>query len=211
MGTGVLDGNAVHEAFMEAAAMIKPSFTISTIVNDAGEAVDLFCGDWKSSHRAACESYATAHTIEIAEKRPLVIASCGGYPHDINMIQAHKTLEAASHACIDGGMIVLLAECEDGIGRNDFLDWFETENSDALAERLCEKYQVNGQTAWSLLKKAENFDVRIITSLDESQTRKMRLKKIEMSREIFEGSGPGFILPSGARQRVAFSGIAQSR
>ena len=64
-------------------------------------------------------------------------------------------------------------------GRDDFLDWFEAGNSDALAERLCEKYQVNGQTAWSLLKKAENFDVQVVTSLDESQTRKMRIRKIE--------------------------------
>ena len=33
-----LDGNAVHEAFMEAAAMRTRRFAINTIVNDAGEA-----------------------------------------------------------------------------------------------------------------------------------------------------------------------------
>src|SRR3982751_20921 len=115
VGIGLLDGNVVHEAFVEAASMVKPSFAINTIVSDAGEAVDLFCGDWKTSHRAACDAYAEDRTVRITEKRPLVVASCGGYPYDINMIQAHKALEAASRACEDAGRVVLLAECRDGL------------------------------------------------------------------------------------------------
>jgi lactate racemase len=193
-----LDGNPVHEAFMEAVAKINPAFAVSTIVNDRGEAVDLFCGDWTASHRAACDAYAETHTIGIGEKRGLVIASCGGYPLDINMIQAHKALETASRACAKGGTIILLAECADGLGRKDFLDWFEAGDSVELAEKLCGAYQVNGQTAWSLLKKAERFDIRIMTSLDETVTGKMRLKKIESLDEAAR-SGPGYIVPFGAK------------
>ena len=94
------------------------------------------------------------------------------------MIQAHKALEMASHACLNGGTIIFFAECADGLGRNDFLKWFEAETSENLAENLCANYQVNGQTAWSLLKKSERFDIKIITSLSENETRKMRLQKI---------------------------------
>ena len=200
--TGLLIGNAVHAAFMEAVAKIDPSFAVSTIVDDAGRATDIYCGDWRTSHRAACDEYAARNTIEIAEKRDLVVVSCGGYPHDINMIQAHKALEAASHACKDGGTIVLLAECPDGMGRGDFLKWFEAENSDALAETLCEKYQVNGQTAWSSLRKAERFDIRMVTSLDERESAMMRLQKIGSIKTILAemGSGStGYILPHGAK------------
>jgi nickel-dependent lactate racemase len=200
--TGLLDGNAVHEAFIEAVAQINPSFAINTIVEDSGNAVDLFCGNWITSHRAACNAYAAEHTIKIREKRDLVIASCGGYPHDINMIQAHKTLEAASRACNEGGTIILLAECSDGLGRKDFLDWFEAENSNALARSLCANYQVNGQTAWSLLKKAEHLNVRIVTSLDESSIQRMRLCSSHSLGEALVGidtDGPGYVLASGAK------------
>src|SRR5262249_55194595 len=134
VGTALLDGNAVHEAFMEAVAKINPSFTINTIVDDSGQVIDMFCGNWITSHRKACETYAASHKIKIAEKRDVVIVSCGGYPHDINLIQAHKALEAASYACTDGGTIVLLSECSDGLGRKDFLDWFAAETSDALGD-----------------------------------------------------------------------------
>ena len=200
--TGVLDGNAVHEAFVEVVEQVPPSFSINTIVNENGEAVDLFCGDWISAHRAACEFYAARHTVEIGEKRDLVIVSCGGFPHDINLIQAHKALDTAARACSDGGKIIWLAECADGLGRNDFLSWFEAEDSKKLAEKLCEKYQVNGQTAWNLLRKAEKFDVRILTSLPEIETRLMRLHKArsfdEILAEIDENS-KGYMLPFGAK------------
>lgn len=202
VGTGILDGNAVHEACVEVVEKLPPSFSINTIVNDKGEAVDLFCGDWIAAHRKACEFYASNHTIEIAEKRDIIIASCGGFPFDVNMIQAHKALDMAARACREGGQIIFLAECADGLGRNDFLNWFEAENTKQLAERLCQSYQVNGQTAWNLLGIAERFKVRVITSLPENETRKMRLDKAHLLEDGLAGTGrnaKGYILPFGAK------------
>jgi lactate racemase len=200
VGTGILQGNAVHEAFMQVAAKINPSFAFNTIVNENGEATEVFCGDWISSHEAACEFYAEQNTVEIVEKCDIVIVSSGGFPHDLNMIQAHKTLESAAKACKDGGTIVFLAECADGLGRSDFLKWFESENSEKLAEKLCEKYQVNGQTAWSLLQKTEKFNVKIITSLTENETRRMRMHKARSIDEIiFDKDKKGYIVPFGAK------------
>ena len=198
--TGMLDGNAVHEAFMEVVRKLPPSFAVNTIVNESGEAIDLFCGDWISSHRAACESYALNHTIKVSEKRDLVIVSCGGFPHDINLIQAHKALDTASRVCNDGGTIIFLAECGDGLGRKDFLSWFEADNSNALAGKLCESYQVNGQTAWNLLRIAERFNIQIITSLPENETRLMRLQKARSLDEILSRSDSAqksYVMPFG--------------
>jgi nickel-dependent lactate racemase len=202
VGTGILDGNAVHEAFLAVASKLLPSFAINAITNDAGEAVEILCGDWISSHRAACEFYKAEHTIEIEEKRDFVIASCGGFPNDINLIQAHKTLDAAARVCKPGGTIILLAECADGLGRTDFLDWFAAENSAKLAERLCEKYQVNGQTAWNLLRIAEQFDVRVVTALSDEETRPMRVQKAHSSNKVLaaiNAATKGYILPRGAK------------
>ncbi|HKX82776.1 MAG TPA: nickel-dependent lactate racemase [Pyrinomonadaceae bacterium] len=202
VGPGRLDRNPVNEAFIEAASMTKVSFAINTIVNDDGEPIEVICGDWIRSHRAACEQFLADHKIKIAEKRPLVIASCGGSPHDLNMIQAHKTLEAASAACAEGGTIILIAECSNGLGRSDFLDWFESENSDDLARRLIDGYQVNGQTAWSLLRKTEKFDVRLISAIDTAAAEKMRLTPMQsLARAVAKISREttGYILPFGSR------------
>jgi nickel-dependent lactate racemase len=204
VGTGRLDGNAVHEECERIAAEIAPSFLLNTWTNERGEAVRLYAGDWRAAHRLGCAEYADTHTIRIAEKRPLVVASCGGWPHDINLIQAHKTLDMAAHACLEGGTIILVAECADGTGRADFLQWFDAENSHALAARLREAYAVNGQTAWALLSKAERFNVVLVSGLDADEVRRMRMtpaRTIADALAEVEGGArqEGYVMPYGAR------------
>jgi len=201
VAAGKLDGNAVHEECERVAALIDPAFIINAIVDERGHPHKVFAGNWRVAHRQACESYLTDHSKRIDEKREVVVVSCGGSPYDINMIQAHKALDMAAQACVDGGTIVLLAECIDGLGRTDFLKWFESENSPALEARLREKYEVNGQTAWALLSKAERFRVLMITKLADDEVRQMGMTPARSLKEALASVSPsarGHIMPRGA-------------
>ena len=109
VGAGRLDGNAVHEECERVTAEISPSFLINTVTDERGRAVRVYAGDWRSAHRQACAEYTDARTVSMAEKRPVVVASCGGWPHDISLLRAHKTLDIAAHACSEGGPLTLVA------------------------------------------------------------------------------------------------------
>jgi lactate racemase len=201
VGAGLLEGNAVHEECDLIAEMVSPAFGINAMVDEKNRPVGLFCGDWRLAHRAGCERYLKTHSAIIEQKRDVVISSCGGFPHDINLIQAHKTLEMASYACNDGGSIILLAECRDGLGRQDFMKWFDSPDSRALEERLRADYEVNGQTAWSLLTKTERYQVYLVSDIPDEQVKRMRMIPTHtladaMSR--ISGSAEGFIMPRGA-------------
>jgi nickel-dependent lactate racemase len=200
VAAGRLDGNAVNEECERVASLVAPAFGINTVVNEDKRAVRMFCGDWRLAHRAACEYYLDQNSVTIPAKRDIVIASCGGFPHDINMIQAHKALDMAALACSDGGTIILLAECSDGLGRPDFLKWFDESDSRALEARLVNGYEVNGQTAWALLTKAERYRVYLISELPSDDVKRMRMIPVRTISEALEqaGSGNGFILPRGA-------------
>lgn len=204
IGPGRLTGNPVSEAFYEAAKFANIAFAVNTITDDSGNATAVFCGDAFASHTAACESFAETQTIKVSEKRDTVFVSCGGYPHDVNLIQAHKALEAASGACRPGGRIILFAECRDGLGRNDLLEWFAARNSGELAEKLAAKYQVNGQTAWNLMRRSEEFDISIMSELDDAAIETMRLKRYLPDENDKAGglSGTGYVIPNGARINV---------
>ena len=201
VGAGLLKGNAVNDECERVAAMIDPTFLINAIVDDRGRIEQVFAGDWRAAHARACEAYASSHAQRIPEKRDLVIVSCGGSPYDINLIQAHKALDMAAHACADGGVIILMAECGDGLGRTDFLKWFESDNSRALEARLREGYEVNGQTAWALLTKTERFRVHLISKLSDDDGRRMRMIPGRSIEEALAGVTPdskGYIMPRGA-------------
>ena len=200
VGLGLLEGNAVHEECEEIASMIRISFSINTVVNERGQAIKVYAGDWKEAHRVGCLEYLQDRSITISQKRDCVVASCGGMPYDINLIQGHKALEMASLACVDGGTIVLLAECRDGLGRANFLKWFDGGSAAELSRRLHHEYEVNGQTAWSLLSKTERFSVFLISSLPDEQVRQMNMipapnldAVLSQVRDV-----SGYIMPHGA-------------
>lgn len=200
VGTGLLDGNAVHEECEHICALIAPSFSVNSVVDDRGRAGRIYAGDWRAAHRAGCREYLTNHSQAIDRKREVVIVSCGGSPYDMNLIQAHKALDMAAHACTDGGMIVLLAECRDGLGRPDFLKWFEEKDSRALEARLRDAYEVNGQTAWSLLTKAERYRIVLVSELPDEDVKRMRMlpaRSLGEALELVNATAQGYILPRG--------------
>lgn len=201
VGTGLLDGNAVHEECESIAEMINPSFGINSVVDERGRAVRVWAGNWRSAHRVACHEYLATHSVSIENKRDVVVASCGGSPYDINLIQAHKALDMAAQACNEGGTIILLAECREGLGRHDFLKWFEEDNSTTLAGRLRLEYEVNGQTAWALLTKAERYRVLLLSTLPDQDVKQMRMTPVHSMDEALAQLDPavqGYILPRGA-------------
>jgi nickel-dependent lactate racemase len=202
VGAGRLDGNAVHEECERVAAEVAPSFLLNTVTDESGRAVRLYAGDWRIAHRQACAEYVNSHAVGIDAKADTVIVSAGGAPHDLNLIQAHKALEMASHACVEGGLIVLVAECAEGFGRTDFLKWFEATDSRALVERLRAAYEVNGQTAWSLLSKTERFRVRLVSRLPDEEVRRMRMLPARSIEEALDAEGArargGYVMPRGA-------------
>lgn len=201
VGAGLLDGNAVHEECDRVAAMIEPRFSINSVVDERGRTTRIHAGDWRAAHRAGCIEYLNNHSLRIEKKREVVVVSCGGYPYDINLIQAHKSLDMAAQACKDGGNIVLLAECRDGLGHPTFLKWFEEKDSRALEERLRNAYEVNGQTAWSLLSKAERYRIHLVSELPDEQVRGMRMTPARSLTDVLDsldGKADGYIMPRGA-------------
>ena len=201
VGTGILDGNAVHEECERAADMVKPSFSVSSVVDERGRAVWVYAGHWSAAHRAGCIEYLANHSITIGPKRDLAIVSCGGSPYDINLIQAHKALDMAAYACKDGGTIILLAECREGLGSPDFLKWFDEKSSRALAARLREGYEVNGQTAWALLTKAERYRILLVSELRREDVERMQMIAARSLDEALAQAytyEEGYILPRGA-------------
>jgi nickel-dependent lactate racemase len=201
VGAGLLNGNAVHEECERIAAMVKPRFAINSVVDERGRAVRVYAGDWRAAHRDGCREYLANHSTPIEAQREIVIASCGGSPYDINLIQAHKALEMAAHACTEGGTIVLLAECRDGLGNPDFLKWFAEKDSNALEGRLREGYEVNGQTAWSWLTKAERYRIHLISKLPDEEVRRMRTIPARSVADVIgnlQGESPGYIMPRGS-------------
>ena len=202
--TGILQGNPVNQAMMEACAMLKPLMILNTALSPEKRLLAAFAGDWQEAHAAACSYYAKEFSFAIREKGDLVIVSCGGFPKDINLIQAHKSMEYGSKALKDGGVMVLLAECRDGYGNSTFFNWFRFAGLAEFETELRKHYEINGQTAYSLLQKALNFRIILVSHLPDEEVRTMGMipahdlyAALEMAEEFLPEEYSAYVIPEG--------------
>ncbi|HXE95155.1 MAG TPA: nickel-dependent lactate racemase [Dongiaceae bacterium] len=171
--TGNLEGNPVHRAMVEGCAMAEPDFILNTVLGSDKRIIAAFAGDWLLAHEEGCRFYRERFAYPLAEKGDLAIASCGGFPKDINLIQAHKSMEYAAQALKDGGVMILLAECRDGFGNGTFFSWFRHKLLDEFEAALRAQYEINGQTAYSLLQKAQRFRIILVSQFPHQQVEEM--------------------------------------
>jgi hypothetical protein len=65
---------------------------------------------------------------------------------------------------------------------------------------LREAYEVNGQTAWSLLVKAETYRIVLVSELPDEQVASMRMipaRTLHDALSAGPSAGDGYILPRG--------------
>jgi len=173
--TGVLQGNPLHEDMMEAARLISPKFLFNTILSPDYGILNVAVGDWEEVFYQGCDYVDRHFKVILAERADLVIVSCGGYPKDINFIQAHKTFDYALNALKPGGVMILIAACSEGIGNPDFLGWFRFQDPVEMEAELRKNFQINGQTAYATLMKAKKATVLLLSELPDSVVRTMSL------------------------------------
>jgi nickel-dependent lactate racemase len=170
---GILEGNPVHEDMLEGAGMVGVDFSINTCVTTDKKLFAIFSGSLKGAHEEGCRTYGKYFSVGIRERLPLVIASAGGYPRDINFIQSHKALDNAFQSVEKGGTIVLLARCQDGFGHPDFFAWFIHSDLESFEYALRRDYAIYGQTALSAFNKARQAKVIFVSELSKDNVERM--------------------------------------
>ena len=132
----VVESNPVREDLEEAGQMTGLRFIVNVVQDERKRIVNSFAGDPITAQRAAIKTVDDLVKVPIKEPADIVIASAGGYPRDINLYQAHKAIENASHAVKDGGTIILVAECGEGFANTKFEDWMTNATSlDEIREK----------------------------------------------------------------------------
>jgi len=180
--SGVLDNNPLAEDLAEFETFCPADLAIHGILDSLGEVCDLLPGAGIDHFHNACAEHGKHCEVNMTRDYDLVIASCGGYPKDINFIQSHKAIEHASKFVRNNGMLIILAECRDGVGSKTFLPWFETGSWKNAFDSLAQNYEGNGGTALSMMSKSERIRIFMVTRLSESICKTIGIEKISMDQ-----------------------------
>lgn len=119
--SGVLEGNPVHEDMVEAAKMVRSyRFIVHVILDKEKRIVRAFSGDPYEAHRINAQWLSKYVVVPVPFEADVSIVSNAGYPLDRNLYQANKGIVTASRVTRRGGVIILLAECRDGVEHEHF-------------------------------------------------------------------------------------------
>lgn len=117
--TGILENNPIHEDMVSAVRQAGLDFIVNCIIDENKKTAAVFAGDPVLAHEAGCRMLLDHCGVD-AEPSDIVVTTNGGAPLDQNYYQAVKCMSAAEGAAKDGGVIIALSECADGIGGDDF-------------------------------------------------------------------------------------------
>ena len=120
---GRLADNPLYNDLLEAVNLIPNIYIINESLSPDGTPLGYSFGDCRAAHQEAAELAFKGAAVPLSTPYDLVIASAGGYPRDINLYQAIKALEMASLACREGGQVILLAQCPEGVGSALYEEW----------------------------------------------------------------------------------------
>ena len=176
---GILEGNPLAEDLHEIDTVLPPRISIHGILDSHGKVCQLHVGSTYEDFLGACHQHNTYFKSHSDALFDCVIASSGGYPKDINFIQAHKSVHNAASFVNDGGTLIILAECRDGVGTNTFLPLFKEGGWDKVFEKLLKKYEGNGGTALAMMAKTQRIRIYMITNFDEETCTLMGIRKID--------------------------------
>ncbi len=109
------EGNPVHDFVRAAVRLCPPQFSVDVTINRARQLTAVFAGPLQAAHDAACAFAGSSALQPVHAAFDVVVSTNGGYPLDRNLYQAVKGMAAAERIVRDGGIIVLAAQCVDGI------------------------------------------------------------------------------------------------
>jgi len=164
---GELDQNPLALDLEEIEGLLPRRFEIHAILDSQKQVCQLYPGRNYRDFRKVCDRYDAYFRSHETRTFDLVVASAGGYPRDINFIQAHKAIHNAASFVKDGGKLVIFAECRDGIGNPDFLELFQWGDRNNIFEALAVTYRNNAGTALAMLEKTERIYIHMVTGLTE--------------------------------------------
>lgn len=110
--TGVVD-NPIRRIVNEAGQIAGLRFIVNVIQDNHERVIRVVAGDPDAAHRDGCPSSRDVYGVEIPQLAPIVLLD--SFPSDVDYWQAAKAAYAAELAVQQGGVVILVTPCPEGV------------------------------------------------------------------------------------------------
>lgn len=205
-----LDDNPVNQDMVDAMNVLKDInvFSIQTILTGDHNIYAVTAGDLIQSFDAAI-SYANDVFCVPLKKKGNIVLTVAPYPMDIDLYQSQKALDNGKLALDEGGIIILVSKCRDGVGETTFLDLLsKADTPQKILDILGGEYKLGYHKAAKMAQIGIHAQIWAVTDLDDKIIKKALMKPystiqsaLNHAVEIIKAAGKQpriVVMPSGS-------------
>jgi len=176
---GVIDGNPLHEELLEIAGLAGHDFMLNVSLDADRRITGVFAGDPVAAHAAGVVHVRRAVGASLRAPADIVVTSGAGYPLDLTLYQAVKGMTAAMPVVKKGGMLVIAAQCAEGLGSPEFTEMATRYPSAEafMATVMAGPVRIDQWQLEECAKVVRNHDVVVVADgIPEEQRRRLFLR-----------------------------------
>jgi lactate racemase len=170
---GVVEGNPFRQALEEIGRLAGLKFVLNVVMNDSGQMIEVKAGEPIQAHRALVEVARAIYTAPVPEPLDLAIAGIG-YPKDSNLYQSSRIATnlwfAPTPVLREGGIVLILATCQEGVGQGRGEQQFyeimrrASDPETVVREARDHGYEPGGQRAFVVSEVLRHYEVVVVGS-----------------------------------------------
>jgi nickel-dependent lactate racemase len=174
---GKIENNPVREDIEQVVDFVPVDFIVNVVLDEGKNIIKAVAGHHVAAHREGCRFLDSLYKIKIPRKADIVLATPGGYPKDINLYQAQKALDNAKHAVRDGGIIILLASCIEGLGEKIFEKWMLNAGTpDSMVKQIQKNFELGGHKAAAIALVLQKAKIFLVSDMDAGFVKSLFMK-----------------------------------
>jgi lactate racemase len=215
---GVIEGNPLHEELLEIARRAGHDFMFNVALDAGRRITGVFAGEPVEAHAAGVKHVRRAVGASLRAPADIVVTSGAGYPLDLTLYQAVKGMTAAMPVVKKGGMLVIAAECAEGLGSPEFTEMaLQYPNAEAFMATVMEgPVRIDQWQLEECAKVVRNLDVVVVAGgIPEEERRRLFLRSADTVedavREGLNRYGPGAtiaVIPKGPYTLVSVDPVS---
>ncbi len=173
---GNLDTNPIRQDIEQAGRICGIDYIVNVVLDEHKHIVYAVAGDAHKAHRDGCAYLDKMYRKPITQQADIVLVSQGGAPKDANLYQVQKALDNAKHAVKQGGTIILMGACPEGLGSKTFEQWLlSAPTAESMIDRIHAQFQLGGHKAAAIAMVLQNSAIDLVSEMEPDFVRSIFL------------------------------------
>ena len=187
-GPCLFEGNPVRQDIEEMGRMAGVHLALNVVMNGRKEIVSVLAGPPEEVMLRGISGGGDTFTASFDSPADLVITSPGGFPKDLNLYQAQKSLRHGARAAAPDAPVIIMAACTEGVGSRRYENWMTDKASHRQVKEAfeSEEFLLGHHKGMLFADDAIGRSVYLVSELPDETVRNLLLEPVSDLNVLIE-------------------------